>query len=172
MDGKIQVDDVKEKIIGITGDGAFAKSHKPFKNKINELFGKETQIRWDLLHLINCAHKEVRGKTKHEESEENYETVETESCDHDQDLFEPDSIKSHEDTLNDKEITVAVVEDIRVLIEYIQNTAKKFRTGIMFTVLRHHPCSFRVYLKNVETVVEKLYQENKLNRFTISPGDT
>ena len=24
-------------------------------------------IRWDILHLINCAHKEVRGKTKEDE---------------------------------------------------------------------------------------------------------
>lgn len=49
MDGKIKEDDVKERIIGITGDEAFAKSNKHFKNKINKLFGKSIQTRWYLL---------------------------------------------------------------------------------------------------------------------------
>ena len=46
--------EVLKKIIAlITGDGTFAKGHKPFKNQMQHLVGKEPTITWDLLHLIN-----------------------------------------------------------------------------------------------------------------------
>ena len=44
-----------------TGDGAFAKGNSPFKNKMDELFGKHL-FRWDILHMINRAPVEAKGK--------------------------------------------------------------------------------------------------------------
>lgn len=138
---QITEEDVKERIIGITGDGAFAKSNKPFKSTINDLFGKEIQIRWDLLHLINCAHKEVRGKTK-DESKEATTSVEVEEepeafdADpvHDDILSEPESTQSDGEESDDEDIIV--VDEVRLLIDFVQSTAKKFRTGILFTGLK------------------------------------
>ena len=48
--------DLEGRIVGVTGDGAFAKGNAPFKNKMEELFEKSLVFRWDLLHLINRAH--------------------------------------------------------------------------------------------------------------------
>ena len=60
IDKHINEEQIKSRVIGITGDGAFAKGNKPFKTTISKLMGKEIVIRWDLLHLINRAHVEVR----------------------------------------------------------------------------------------------------------------
>ena len=62
LDGKISKKLLKDKIIGVTGDGAFAKGNKPFKQTFIKLLDKDVPIRWDLLHLINQAHKDSRGK--------------------------------------------------------------------------------------------------------------
>ena len=62
LDGKISKKLLKDKIIGVTGDGAFAKGNKPFKQTFIKLLDKDVPIRWDLLHLINRAHKDARGK--------------------------------------------------------------------------------------------------------------
>ena len=53
--------DLKEKVVGITGDGAFIKNNAPFKDKVQALFGKTLVFRWDLLHLINRAHIGAKG---------------------------------------------------------------------------------------------------------------
>lgn len=63
---KINEEEVKKRIVGITGDGAFAKGNKPFKTTIVTLLGKEITIRWDILHLINRAHKDARGEAKYD----------------------------------------------------------------------------------------------------------
>ena len=70
-----------QKIFGITGDGAFTKGNAPFKNRMFEILGKEVTVRWDLLHLINRAHHEARGKFLQEDdlTFEETETNETES---------------------------------------------------------------------------------------------
>ena len=87
------------------GDGAFAKGNKPFKNTIAALLGKEVTIRWDLLHLINCAHKEARGKAKYDQDE----VVEHTTDSDDDDM---------EDDVNQREMSSLVSE----LIDYIQVT--------------------------------------------------
>ena len=43
MNGKIKNSELK-KIVGLTGDGAFAKLNKPFKNERTELLGKMFQL--------------------------------------------------------------------------------------------------------------------------------
>ena len=64
MKGTLNVDIIKEKTVGITGDGAFAKWNEPFKIRASELFDKVLTFRWDLLHLMSRAHEEARGKVK------------------------------------------------------------------------------------------------------------
>ena len=64
VEDQINEEEIKERVIGITGDGAFAKNNMPFKTKIQTLLDKEITIRWDLLHLIKRAHVEVRGSVK------------------------------------------------------------------------------------------------------------
>ena len=62
LSGLLDIEILKNKIAGITGDGAFAKGNAPFKSRISELLGKAVVVRWDPLHLINRAHIEARGK--------------------------------------------------------------------------------------------------------------
>ena len=57
---KIPVEQLKEKISGVVGDGAFIKGNEPFKTKMIELIGKPLIFRWDLLHLVNRAHIKAR----------------------------------------------------------------------------------------------------------------
>ena len=115
MDEKISEEAIKEKIVGLTGDGAFAKANKPFKQTIRELLGKDVPIRWDVLHLANRAHKDARGKAKYDEDKE-----------HDNDL--------EEDTHEDDPDPAAATEVSR-LIDFIQAHAKKYRSGIKYTDL-------------------------------------
>ena len=70
---------MKKRIFGITGDRAFAKGNKPFKTMIVTLLGKEITIRWDILHLINRAHKDARGEAKYDE--EHQEDLEADDVD-------------------------------------------------------------------------------------------
>ena len=51
--------DLRAKVSGMAGDGAFCKENKPFKDKMRALFGKSFKFRWDLLHLVNRAHLEA-----------------------------------------------------------------------------------------------------------------
>ena len=53
---------IKEKVVGITGDGAFAKGNALFRNEMFKLLGKTVVKRREPLHLINRAHIEARGK--------------------------------------------------------------------------------------------------------------
>jgi len=48
--------DLKAKLSGMAGDGAFCKENKPFKDKMRILFGENCKFRWDILHLCNRAH--------------------------------------------------------------------------------------------------------------------
>ena len=107
---------LKDKVVGVTADGAFAKGNSPFKVKISELFEKELVIRWDLLHLINRAHIEARGKV--DEDDEDIDELE-----------------------NDVELNVENSEErnaslITELIHYIQSGAKKFRTGLEYAKMK------------------------------------
>ena len=70
MKGEILPQEINERVVGITGDGAFAKGNKPFKNKIMSLLEKEVPVRWDLLHLFNVAHKDARGDARYDKETE------------------------------------------------------------------------------------------------------
>ena len=115
MGNNIKEEDLKEKIVGLTGDGAFAKLNKPFKNKISELLGKNVPIRWDILHLINRAHKDARGKTD----------------------FDDDTDTTLDDDEPDPALEISHLDTTEVskLINYIQSEAKKYRSGIKYTNL-------------------------------------
>lgn len=114
---QISAEKIRDGVIGITGDGAFAKSNKPFENTVKQLFEKDIQIRWDLLHLINCAHKEVRGKTKKESIEED-EEKEIASDEEDKDSNGIAISQLNEDDLELERIKI--VDEVRELVEYIQ----------------------------------------------------
>ena len=62
---------LKNKVVGITGDGAFTKNNAPFKNKIQLLFEKSLVFRWDLLHLINRAHIDAKGSVDCNDDDDN-----------------------------------------------------------------------------------------------------
>ena len=49
-------EDIKSRVSGMAGDGAFCKDNDPFKSAMRELFGLNFKFRWDLLHLMNRAH--------------------------------------------------------------------------------------------------------------------
>ena len=119
MNGKIQDSELKEKVVGLTGDGAFAKLNKPFKNKITELLGKNVPIRWDILHLINRAHKDARGKTEFDKDNED------------------NTLDSDDATFTDPTVVDESSDNTEVckLIDYIQSEAKKYRSGIKYTDL-------------------------------------
>ena len=53
---------MKEKVTGISGDGAFIRGNKGFKEKTSELLDKVLKFRWDILHLVNRAFEEARQK--------------------------------------------------------------------------------------------------------------
>ena len=72
MDGKIENGkNILSKIVsGFTGDGAFIKENKDFKDKLKELLNNENlMFRWDPLHLFNRAHIYARGSVDHEVDE-------------------------------------------------------------------------------------------------------
>ena len=52
-------EDIKAKVSGMAGDGAFCKENEPFKSKMELLFGEDFKFRWDILHLVNRAHIEA-----------------------------------------------------------------------------------------------------------------
>lgn len=78
---QINEEEVKKRIVGITRDGAFAKGNQPFKTTIVTLLGKEITIRWDILHLINRAHKDARGEAMydHEDTEDGHADIESDA---------------------------------------------------------------------------------------------
>ena len=113
MKGSISKEQLKEKIVGLTGDGAFAKGNAPFKDEMNLLFEKLLIFRWDMLHLINRAHIDAKGGE--------VEVLEIENGD-------------SEDEDNDIGSTSEEYADlVSDLIKYIQNEAKKLRHGIRYT---------------------------------------
>ena len=61
MKGSISKEQLKEKIVGLTGDGAFAKGNSQFKDEVNLLFEKLLIFRWGILHLINRVHFDAKG---------------------------------------------------------------------------------------------------------------
>ena len=71
MKGSISKEQLKEKIVGLTGDGAFAKGNAPFKDEMNLLFEKLLIFRWDMLHLINIDAKGREDEVFEIENEDN-----------------------------------------------------------------------------------------------------
>ena len=116
MRGLIEEADLIAKTAGLTGDGAFAHLNAPFKQKLFELFGREIVIRWDLLHLINRAHIEARGKLDKDDLDEVFEVEDT------------DEIPAAEN--------IATADYIRELIRYIQKSAKTYRHGLEYAKLK------------------------------------
>ena len=111
MKGFISKEKLKEKIVGVTGDGAFAKGNAPFKDTMELLFDKKLVFRWDLLHLINRAHIAAKGKIEDgEESEDEESDSESTS-------------RQHESLVSE-------------LIKFIQSQARSLRHGIQFSKLQ------------------------------------
>ena len=52
----LNASDVKQKVSGMAGDGAFCKHNEPFKKRMKEIFSRDFKFRWDLLHLVNRSH--------------------------------------------------------------------------------------------------------------------
>ena len=52
----LDIAEVKEKVTGMAGDGAFCKENEPFKSEMKKLFNENFKFRWDLLNLVNRAH--------------------------------------------------------------------------------------------------------------------
>ena len=118
MNDSLDKKELEAKIVGVTGDGAFSKGNSPFKNKMEELFNKKLVFRWDLLHLVNRAHLEAKGKVEGEDDEtfvlddaSDDETIESEDKDKDSMICE--------------------------LINYIQKSARKLRTGLSYSQLKN-----------------------------------
>ena len=61
---EIKEDVLKEKSIGVVGDGAFMKGNEGFKSKMRELLHENLTFRWDILHLCNRAHTVLRQEDK------------------------------------------------------------------------------------------------------------
>ena len=105
--------DLESKIVGVTGDGAFAKGNAPFKNKMEVLFKKKLVVRWDLLHLINRAHIDAKGKV---------------DIDDDCEMYENDR--------DEEDIEISKETLISELINFIQKGAKQYRHGIKYSKLK------------------------------------
>ena len=56
------LDDLKIKVTGVAGDGAFIKGNMPFKSRLKELLHPNLKFRWDILHLVNCAFEHARDQ--------------------------------------------------------------------------------------------------------------
>ena len=71
MEGKIDKEKYLSKIVsGFTGDGAFIKGNKNFKETLKELLNNQNlMFRWDPLHLFNRAHIYARGSVDYEEND-------------------------------------------------------------------------------------------------------
>ena len=80
------------------------------KNRMFEILWKEVTVRLDLLHLINRAHHEARGKFLEED---------------DLDLGE------NETESNEERSNIGYI--IKKLIDYIQNKVKVFRNGLEYS---------------------------------------
>ena len=112
LQGSIDKSQLETKIVGVTGDGVFAKGNAPFKNKMKELFNDKLVFRWDPLHLINRAHKDAKGKVT------GVESADDELSEYGDESDEEKEEKNENNTL------------ITELIDYIQKEAKKLRHGI------------------------------------------
>lgn len=117
LQGNLDKNELEKKIIGVTGDGVFAKGNAPFKNKMQELFNKTLVFRWDLLHLMNRAHLDAKGKIKDVE-----------------DVNDEMSVFEFEDDQEDYNENETLITE---LINYIQKGAKKLRHGIAYTQLQN-----------------------------------
>ena len=120
--GLLDIETLKMKTVGVTGDGAFCNGNTLFKNKMVELFQKDMKFCWDLLHLINRAHIEARGKIDKDDLDENLEVE-----------VEPEGDIGDGLSEDSDEETSAVL--IRELINFIQKKAKQYRHGLKFAKL-------------------------------------
>ena len=89
------------------------------KIKMFEHLEKEVVIRWDPLHLINRAHIEARGKL----------------CQDGDDVDESENEDEEGDEVMQEEVVLQNVL-IKELIDYNQNTAKKFQTGLEYALMK------------------------------------
>ena len=133
---------VKRKTKSIVADGAFTDQNEPFKAKIRESFCNTNMIfRWDLLHLCNRAHISARGMTQ-------------------VDLA----------NLNEDDRTRAIASQgttqpmVCLLMSYIQNESKKWRTGIAYTQLRMETLDF-MRPKLFSSTRMCLYEFDQVKRF-------
>ena len=67
---KLDPKEIKAKVSGMAGDGAFCKKNKPFEDRMKNLFeepdqpDKKFNFKWDLLHLYNRSHIKALDKQK------------------------------------------------------------------------------------------------------------
>ena len=104
---------LNNKIVGLTGDGVFAKGNAPFKSKIQELIDKTLVFRWDLLHMINRCHIDAKKGDVIDSLE-----------DADEVGLDDDHIDNDSGTKD--EVVGSLISE---LINYIQKEAKAFRHG-------------------------------------------
>ena len=99
----LDLEEVKKKISGFAGDGAFICGNQPFKERLQFLLDKDLNFRWDLLHLVNRAYISARS------------LVTTLTAD---------------ESPTDHPIRCYSVSD---LMDAVQDTSKKWRTGHDYT---------------------------------------
>ena len=133
---------IQRKTKTLVADGAFADRNQPFKAKIREVFNNPNMIfRWDLLHLCNRAHIAARGMTQ-------------------VDLA----------NLDEDERRRAVARQggnqplVCLLMNYIQNESKQWRTGLAYTQLRLETLDF-MRPKLFSSTRMCLYEFEQVKRF-------
>ena len=133
---------IQRKTKSLVADGAFADQNEPFKAKIREVFNNPNMIfRWDLLHLCNRAHLSARGMTQ-------------------VDL----------DNLDEDERRRAMTRQggnqplVSLLMSYIQNESKQWRTGLAYTQLRLETLDF-MRPKLFSSTRMCLYEYEQVKRF-------
>ena len=117
----ITLEILKEKIVGVVGDGAFMKGNQGFKDTLKDFLHENLQFRWDILHLCNRAHVDARGVTA-------------------ADMKESAKYKDLENIHYEEESKSTPISQ---LIDYIQKSAKTLRTGIAYTGLKLSSKSFK-----------------------------
>ena len=91
---------------------------------MEELFSKKLVFRWDLLHLVNRAHFEAKGKVEGEDDE----------------TFALDDASDDEASENEDKDKDSMISE---LINYIQKSARKLRHGIRYAQLKNVTASLR-----------------------------
>ena len=121
LQGSLDKSDLNNKIVGLTGDGVFAKGNAPFKSKIQELIDKTLVFRWDLLHMINRCHIDAKKGEVVIDSLEDADEV----------GLDDDHIDNDSGTKD--EVVGSLISE---LINYIQKEAKAFRHGLAYAQLK------------------------------------